>query len=85
MKYQPIQNFINGSFVNASTSKTLDVISPIDGNHLSTVPMSSAKDLDDAVKAAKAAFPAWSKTPIKERVQVFFRYKLIKYMKTIAF
>ncbi len=39
--------------------------------------MSTAKDLDTAVKAAKAAFPAWSKTPIKERVQVFFRYKTL--------
>lgn len=86
MKYSPIQNFINGSFVNASTTKTLDVISPVDGNHLSTVPMSSSKDLDDAVKAAKAAFPAWSKTPIKERVQVFFRYKTLleKHLKELA-
>lgn len=86
MKYSPIQNFINGSFVNASTTKTLDVISPVDGNHLSTVPMSSSKDLDDAVKAAKAAFPAWSKTPIKERVQVFFKYKTLleKHLKELA-
>lgn len=86
MKYQPIQNFINGKFVNASTSKTLDVISPIDGNQLSTVPMSSSKDLDDAVQAAKAAFPSWSKTPIKERVQVFFRYKTLleKHLKELA-
>ena len=86
MKYSPIQNFVNGSFVNASTTKTLDVISPIDGNHLSTVPMSSSKDLDDAVKAAKAAFPAWSKTPIKERVQVFFKYKTLleKHLKELA-
>ncbi len=86
MKYSPIQNFVNGSFVNASTTKTLDVISPIDGNHLSTVPMSSSKDLDDAVKAAKAAFPAWSRTPIKERVQVFFRYKTLleKHLKELA-
>lgn len=86
MKYAPIQNFINGSFVNASTTKTLGVVSPVDGNHLSTVPMSSSKDLDDAVKAAKAAFPAWSKTPIKERVQVFFRYKTLleKHLKELA-
>ena len=77
MKYSPIQNYINGKFVVASTDKTMDVISPIDGNLLSTVPMSTTKDLDSAVKAAKAAFPAWSKTPIKERVQVFFRYKTL--------
>ena len=72
MKYSPVQNYINGKFANASMDKALDVISPIDGNLLSTVPMSTSIDLDDAVKAAKAAFPAWSKTPIKERVQVFF-------------
>jgi malonate-semialdehyde dehydrogenase (acetylating) / methylmalonate-semialdehyde dehydrogenase len=64
MKYPAIQNYIDGKFVSASTSKTMDVISPLDGNHLSTVPMSSRKDLDDAVKAAQAAFPTWSKTPI---------------------
>ncbi len=86
MKYQPIQNFINGKFVNASTTKTLDVVSPLDGNLLSTVPMSSSKDLDDAVQAAKAAFPGWSKTPIKERVQVFFRYKTLleKHLKELS-
>ena len=77
MKYSPVQNFINGKFVDAATQKSLEVISPLDGNLLSKVPMSSAKDLDTAVKAAKAAFPAWSKTPIKERVQVFFRYKTL--------
>lgn len=86
MKYPAIQNYINGKFVSASTTKTMNVISPLDGNLLSTVPMSSAKDLDDAVKSAQAAFPAWSKTPIKERVQVFFRYKTLleKHLKELA-
>ena len=50
MKYSPVQNFINGKFVDASTQKSLEVISPLDGNLLSKVPMSSAKDLDDAAK-----------------------------------
>jgi malonate-semialdehyde dehydrogenase (acetylating)/methylmalonate-semialdehyde dehydrogenase len=86
MKYSPIQNYINGKFVPATTSRTLDVISPLDGNHLSTVPMSSSTDLDNAVKAAKAAFPSWSKTPIKERVQVFFKYKYLleQHLKELA-
>ena len=86
MKYDPVKNYINGQFVDASSLRTLDVISPIDGTLLSKVPMSTTKDLDDAVKAAKAAFPAWSKTPIKERVQVFFRYKYLleKHLKELA-
>ena len=75
MKYQAIKNYVNGQFVEASTDRKMDVISPIDGNHLSTVPMSTYADLDSAVAAAKAAFPKWSRTPIKERVQIFFRYR----------
>ena len=77
MKYSPVQNYINGKFVDATSARTLDVISPLDGNLLSKVPMSTAKDLDNAVKAAKVAFPKWSHTPIKERVQVFFKYKYL--------
>jgi malonate-semialdehyde dehydrogenase (acetylating) / methylmalonate-semialdehyde dehydrogenase len=86
MKYNPVQNYINGKFTDASSTNKLDVISPLDGSLLSTVPLSTPKDLDDAVKAAKAAFPAWSKMPIKERVQVFFRYKYLleKNLKEIA-
>src|SRR6267378_1442410 len=77
MRYEPVQNYINGQFRPASAGKTLDVISPLDGELLSTVPLSPAKDLDDVVKAAKSVFATWSKTPIKERVQVFFRYKYL--------
>ena len=86
MKYSAIQNYINGQFVPSTTTQTLNVISPLDGSFLSTVPLSSAQDLDQAVKAAQAAFPAWSKTPIKERVQVFFRYKTLleKHLKELA-
>lgn len=86
MKYPAIQNFINGKFTPASAARTLNVVSPLDGNLLSTVPMSGKSDLDQAVQAAQAAFPAWSRTPIKERVQVFFRYKALleKNMKELA-
>lgn len=86
MKYSPVQNYINGQFVDATSDRKLEVISPVDGTLLSKVPMSTAKDLDVAVKAAKAAFPAWSRTPIKERVQVFYRYKYLleKNLKELA-
>src|SRR5205085_9612632 len=44
---------------------------------ISRVPLSAAKEVDAAVRCAKAAFPKWSATPIKERVQVFYRYKTL--------
>jgi malonate-semialdehyde dehydrogenase (acetylating)/methylmalonate-semialdehyde dehydrogenase len=77
MQYQPVQNFINGHFVASDTPRSLNVVSPVDGKLLTTVPMSSREELNKAVAAAKKAFPSWSKTPIKERVQVFFRYKFL--------
>ncbi|MBG9376035.1 CoA-acylating methylmalonate-semialdehyde dehydrogenase [Panacibacter sp. DH6] len=77
MKYPLVQNYINGKFVNAGTGTTLPVISPLDGNLLSVVPLSATADLDQAVEAARAALPVWSRMPVKERVQVFFRYKTL--------
>ena len=77
MQYSTVQNYIGGEFVTPQTPRSLNVISPLDGNQLSKVPMSTAVDLDFAVASAKNAFPNWSKTPIKERVQVFFRFKFL--------
>jgi malonate-semialdehyde dehydrogenase (acetylating)/methylmalonate-semialdehyde dehydrogenase len=77
MKYPAVRNYINGKFTDATSTRKMQVISPLDGNLLSEVPMSNAADLDQAVKAAKEAFPAWSRLPVKERVQVFFRYKYL--------
>lgn len=75
MKYPLIQNFVNGQPTPSTSARTLDVISPIDGTLLSKVPLSTKADLDKAVAAAQKALPGWSRTPIKERVQIFFRYK----------
>ena len=74
MKYPALGNFIDGQTIQCDNKK-LDVFSPLDGSIISTVPLSNITDLDKAVDAAKKAFPAWSSLPIKERVQVFFRYK----------
>ena len=72
-----VGNFINGQFVASAALRTLPVVSPVDGALLAEIPCSTAADLDQAVQAAAAAFPRWSKTTIKERVQVFFRYKYL--------
>ena len=55
----------------------LDVLSPSTGAVISRVPLGGAAEVDQAVAAARRAFPAWAATPIKERVQVFYRYKAL--------
>ncbi len=77
MKYPEIRNYINGAFVPSITNRFLDVISPLDGTLLTKTPLSGPGDLDDAVSKARQAFLIWSKIPIKERVQVFYRYKML--------
>ena len=77
MKYPEVENYVGGKFIPNKTEKFLEVLSPLDGSLLSRVPLSSKEDLDRAVSTAKKAFETWSKTPIKERVQVFFRYKTL--------
>src|SRR3954471_18535632 len=77
MKYPTLKNFVNGQFTTSAGTRKLQVISPLDGALLTEVMMSTGSDLNDAVEGARAAFHKWSKTPIKERVQVFFRYKFL--------
>ncbi len=86
MKYNRVKNFINGNFTSINSEKILTITSPADGTFLTQLPCSNSSDLDEAVNAAKAAFPSWSKTPIKERVQVFFRYKFLleKHLQELA-
>ena len=76
LKSKQIKNYINGAFID-SPSATINVLAPVDGSLLATVPMSGANELNNAVTSAKAAFESWSTTPIKERVQIFFRYKTL--------
>jgi len=76
-KYPDVRNYIGGEFVDGNGARTIDVTNPADGSVISRVPLSGSADVDRAAAAAKAAFPAWSATPIKERVQVFFRYKAL--------
>ena len=75
MKYQRVKNYYGGKFVDSAATVADEVVSPADGTQLSSVPMSTIEELNAAVASAKAAFPAWSAMPIKERVQVFFKYR----------
>lgn len=76
-KYPDVRNYIGGHFVDGNGSQYLDVTNPADGSVISRVPLSPGSEVDRAVQAAKKAFPDWSAMPIKERVQVFFRYKAL--------
>jgi malonate-semialdehyde dehydrogenase (acetylating) / methylmalonate-semialdehyde dehydrogenase len=75
-KYPPLSNWVAGKPA-PSSGHLFDVLNPSDGTLLSRVPLSGVAELDAAVAAAGAALQGWSNTPIKERVQVFYRYRAL--------
>ena len=81
-----VKNYIDGKFVpivpdsyrdGRNGQNSMEVISPLDGSVISTLPLSTTHDVDAAVQAAKRAFPAWSAMTFKERVQIFFKYRTL--------
>ena len=74
MKYPALDNFVNGSPVPSDRDR-LDVISPLDGTLLSSLPLSASVELDFAVTAASKAQPAWAGLTQRERSQFFFTYR----------
>jgi malonate-semialdehyde dehydrogenase (acetylating)/methylmalonate-semialdehyde dehydrogenase len=86
MKYSPLQNYIAGELISENVN-VLEVISPSDGSVLSTVPLSNYEAINKAVKVAEKAFPLWSSTPIKERAQIFYKYKTLleKYIDDLTY
>ena len=71
---QTVGHFINGSLVN-NDSETQDVYNPSTGEVSKKVALGGEKTIGEAVAAAKAAFPAWSKTPPLKRARVMFKFK----------
>ena len=68
------KHFIGGSWQDGSSGESKDVTSPIDGAKITTIATGTAKDVDLAVSAARAAFVggAWSKAEPKYRKQVLY-------------
>ena len=73
MPIRELRNYVNGEWNESAGRDGLDVENPSTGGTIARVPLSSAADLDAAVAAARAAFPAWSTTPVDKRVAPLFK------------
>lgn len=62
--------YINGQWIRETDRKTLDVVNPATEQAFAKIAMGTAKDVDVAAKAARAAFPAWSQSTREERLVV---------------
>jgi malonate-semialdehyde dehydrogenase (acetylating)/methylmalonate-semialdehyde dehydrogenase len=72
---ETLSNIIGGKLVRSASQRTAPIFNPATGEQAAVLPLSTAAELDAAVKAAKAALPAWADmTPLK-RSRYFFRFK----------
>ena len=66
-------NFINGEFVAPKSGQYFENKTPITGEVLCEVPRSNSDDVEAALDAAHAAFPAWGNTSVTERSNMLLK------------
>ena len=72
-----IAHFINGQIVSGNSTRRQDVFNPATGVSDKAVILATENDVDDAVNAASAAWPEWSKTPALRRSRILDKFKNI--------
>ena len=72
-----LSNYIGGRWVASTASEELDVTNPATGEALARVPLSGVADVDAAVQAARAAFPAWRRRSTIERARWLFGFRQV--------
>ena len=69
----PFLNSIGGRWVPARSGRTFPNRNPATGEVLGEFPSSGPEDVNDAVEAARAAYPSWRLTPAPKRAEILFR------------
>lgn len=73
LENSPKQLFINNEWIKPHSGKSFQTLNPATGQVLTEVALADASDVDAAVTAAKAAFPAWSQTIAADRAMLLFK------------
>ncbi|SEK45129.1 methylmalonate-semialdehyde dehydrogenase [acylating] [Roseovarius azorensis] len=71
---QELTHYINGQHVKGTSGRFLDVFNPATGEVQARCPLASAEELDQAVRAAAAAQPAWGATNPQRRARVMMEF-----------
>ncbi|MFX1578175.1 MAG: CoA-acylating methylmalonate-semialdehyde dehydrogenase [Promethearchaeota archaeon] len=72
-----LKNYINGEWVESNSTDIREVLNPATGGVIAKVPMSTAEETEEAIRAAKKAFAKWRRTIPVTRARYFFEMKNI--------
>src|SRR5438093_9376166 len=70
-----ISHWIGGKLVEGESGRSGPVYNPALGRQTGAVDFASPEDVDRAVQAAKAAFPAWRATSLSKKSAILFRIR----------
>jgi malonate-semialdehyde dehydrogenase (acetylating)/methylmalonate-semialdehyde dehydrogenase len=77
VEVETIPLWIGGKAVAAASTRTGEVTNPATGKVIRHAPMANAADIDNAVRSAQAAFPAWRDTPPLRRARVMQKFLVL--------
>ncbi len=72
---EKLKYFCNGQYVESKTDVYYDLHNPSTGEITGYAPCCTADEVNEAIAAAKAAYPAWSATPAIKRSQILFKVR----------
>jgi malonate-semialdehyde dehydrogenase (acetylating)/methylmalonate-semialdehyde dehydrogenase len=72
---QVLRPFIGGAFVASQAERFSPCYNPSTGEEIASAPLCTAQEVEAAIRAAHAAYPAWSRTPVMKRVQVLYKLR----------
>ena len=72
---QDLGHFINGQTVQGKSGQFSDVYNPSTGTVIARVPLATKQEVQEAIAAAQAAFPAWRALSVGKRAEIILRFR----------
>ncbi|MGH7677110.1 MAG: CoA-acylating methylmalonate-semialdehyde dehydrogenase [Gemmatimonadaceae bacterium] len=74
---QTVKNFVGGEWLAPTPSNWHELTNPATGEKLGRVPLCGNTEVNEAVRAAREAFPKWRETPVVQRARYLFKFKAL--------
>ena len=67
--------YIGGEWIESESQKYTTIYDPSTGKPIAQVPQCTAAEVEKAIAAAKAAYPAWKNTPVRNRASIMMKLR----------
>ena len=67
--------YIGGEWIDSESQKYTTIYDPSTGKPIAQVPQCTAAEVEKAIAAAKAAYPAWKNTPVRNRASIMMKLR----------